>query len=173
MSEKMVTPYFLTDAIAKEAVSYVLDLIKCFHDLGKIRRQMCHIVILVPSMKDDKKSDYSDYPDYPIKPHILLEHSIGDPQQWPHKFDSIARCKALQLWHGRNEGCTDCMPHLLFPGDTPYWGGVKRDGIVVACSGFQPHFDRMFAGIVADLCIGIAYNVWAGTLSSFTEDFLP
>ena len=52
------------------------------------------------------------------------------------------------------------MPHLLFLGDTPYWGGVKREGIVVACSGVQPHFDRMIAGMVADGLIAMAYELW-------------
>ncbi|PIQ68706.1 MAG: hypothetical protein COV91_02745 [Candidatus Taylorbacteria bacterium CG11_big_fil_rev_8_21_14_0_20_46_11] len=68
--------------------------------------------------------------------------------------------KAIQLWHDRNDDRTNIMPHLLFSGDTVYWGGVKRHGIVVACSGVQPWFDKMFSGMIADMLVGIAYNAW-------------
>ena len=173
MSEKMLTPAFLTKIIAVEAVNHVLEVVNKFHDMGLLKRAMCHIVVLVPSMKDDKDTDYSGYPNYPIEPKLLYEASLDNPANWPHKFDSIARCKALQLWHDRNDDRTDCMPHLLFPGDTHYWGGVKRHGIVVACSGFQPYFDKMFSGMVADMCIGLAYNEWAKIRADFKDDFLP
>jgi len=76
---------------------------------------------------------------------------------------------ALQLWHGRNDDRTDRIPHLLFPGDTPCWGGVKRHGIVVTCSGFQPHFGKMFSGMVADMCIGLSYNAWDQTKDDFVK----
>ena len=70
------------------------------------------------------------------------------------------RCKAVQLWTGCNDGRAGVVPHLLFPGYTPYWGGVKRDGIVVACSGVQPWFDRMISGIVADTIIALAHDAY-------------
>ena len=134
---------------------------------------MCHIVILVPSMENDWPADSEGKPNYhPIEPHLLYEHSLGEKENWPHKFDRIARSKAFQLWHGRNDGRTDCIPHLLFRGDTPWWGGVKRDGIVVSCSGFQPHFDRMFAGMIAEMCVGMAYDDWAEARSKLHGDFL-
>lgn len=173
MSEKVVTPFFLTEEIAKVALSFVGDAIEAFRRDGWLKRLMYHIVILAPSMKDDREADYPDYPDYPLRPHVLAENGEGDPSEWPHKFDNIARCKALQLWTGRNDGRTDSMAHLLFPGDTPWWGGVKRDGIVVACSGFQPHFDRMFAGMVADMCIALACDEKAKWMETHKDDFLP
>jgi len=171
MSEEMLTPKFLTEQVAKKAVHHVLSVIQSLD--GVLNRMMCHIVILVPSMKDDRQRNYPDWPNYQIEPCAIYEYSFGNMSNWPHRFDSIARCKALQLWHDRNDDRTDCMPHLLFPGDTPYWGGVKRHGIVVACSGFQPHFDKMFSGMIADMCIGLSYNGWTDLKDDLNEDFLP
>jgi len=52
-------------------------------------------------------------------------------------------------------------------------GGVKRYGIVVACSGFPPHFDKMFSGMIADMCIGLAYDYWArAKKNGFDQDFV-
>lgn len=164
----MLTPQFLTKDIARTATIQTLSLIKQMSPI--LSREACHIVILVPSMIDDRLS-MTDYPDYPIKPHLLYEYSLNT-KSWNHKFDMIARCKALQLWHGRNDDRTDCMPHLLFSRDTPYWGGVKRHEIVVACSGFQPHFDKMFSGIIADTCIGLAYNSWTKYKKTLEGDFI-
>jgi hypothetical protein len=31
----------------------------------------------------------------------------------------------------------------------------------------------MFSGIIADICIGLAYNEWAKTKEGFKGDFLP
>jgi len=166
MSE-ILYPAFLTEEIAERAVNNTLLVIESMQNF--LPHMMCHIVILVPVMNYDQ----DDYPNHPIEPSVLYEYSLGDPKKWPHNFASIARCKALQLWHDRNDGRTDCMPHLLFFGDTPFWGGVKRRGIVVACSGFQPHFDKMFSGIIADMCIGMAYDRWAKVKKDFKEDFLP
>jgi len=173
MSEKVVTPLFLTKEIAETALSFVGDAIEAFHRMRRLKRQMYHIIILVPSMKDDWEAGYPDYPDYPIKPCVLAEESAGDLSEWPHRFDIVARSKALQLWTGRNDGRTNCIPHLLFPGDTPYWGGVKRDGIVVACSGFQEHFDMMFAGMVADICVAMACDEKTKWMETHKDDFLP
>jgi len=174
MSKNILTPAFLTKEIAKVSVRCVLDII---HDMKlSLPRMACHIVVLVPSMKDDRNEDFPDWPNYQIEPSVLYEFSLGYRVDWsPHKFDDIARCKALQLWHERNDDRTDCMPHLLFPGDTPYWGGVKRHGIVVTCSGFQPYFDKMFSGMIADMLIGLSYNLWAKTKDEegFDRDFLP
>ncbi len=164
----ILKPYFLTEKIAGDSIAYVLNIIADLFDKKELKHLDFHMVILVPSMKVDRL----DYPNYLVEPSILYEFSSGDKNKWEHKFDEIAQCKALQLWHGRNDGRTDCIPHLLFPEDTPWWGGVKRQGIVVACSGFQPHFDKMFSGLVADMCIGKAYNEWANLQSNLEGDFL-
>lgn len=160
MLEKTVTPKFLTEATARLALDIVLGAFKQTPLSTLVKRQACHIVILVPSMKDDREANFPDWPNYAITPQVLLEHSLGDRAEWSAEYDNIARCKALQLWHERNDDRTDIMPHLLFPGDTPYWGGVRRHGIVVACSGVQPYFDKMIAGMIADTLVGLAYHFW-------------
>ncbi len=159
-SERIVTPRFLTREIAELAVKQVLLLTESQNFRVLVSPFSCHIVILVPSMKDDRTSNYPDWPNYDIRPWAIYEQSIGTEEGWSHRYDEIARCKALQLWQGRNDSGTDTMPHLLFSGDTPYWGGVKRDGIVVACSGLKPWLDKMIAGMICDMCIALAYNSW-------------
>ncbi len=157
----LITPKFLTKQLAQQAVETVLAAIMKPSPIGELlKRQACHIVILVPAMKDDREAHYPDWPDYPITPVSLYEHSLGDRRKWTGDYESIARCKALQLWHGRNDDRTDVMPHLLFSGDAPYYGGVQRHGIVVTCSGVQPWFDKMIAGMIAEVIVAIAYNAW-------------
>jgi len=128
------------------------------------KRVQAHIVVLVPSTKDDGPK-WSNYPLYTNEPHILYEISFGrgsEPgeDQFEYPFDQIARCKALQLWQGRNDGRTDIQPHLLFEDETPFWGGVKRHGLVAACSGVQPWADQAVAGITLDLLVAMSYEAW-------------
>lgn len=157
---KLLPPKFLTPAIAQVAVKNAFEIL--FNGVGiadLVSRNIGHVIVIVPAMKDERAEDYPSYPDYPIHPYILYEESFHK-SVWPYEFDNIARCKGLQLWHERNDDRTDCIPHLLFPGDTPFWGGVYRHGIVVAFSGTQPYFDKMVSGMVADLCVGLAYHAW-------------
>ncbi len=148
---------FLTREIAEFAVMKIVPLIREMK--SSLNRQVCHIIVLVPAKKETH-TDLCGYPYYEIEPRVLFEYSLGDPETWPRKFNEIAFSKALQLWQGRNDDRTDCMPHLLFPGDTPFWGGVRRYGFVVACSGFQPRYDQMFAGLIAEICAAMAYDAW-------------
>jgi hypothetical protein len=143
----------LAEKVVKTILAAVMDPLT----IGAIlNRKACYIVIIVPGMT----TEGCMYPDYPITPHVLYEHSEGDTASSNHEYDEIARCKALQLWHGRNDDRTDCIPHLLFNGDTPYYGGVKRGDIVVTCSGFKPWLDKMVSGMICDMLIGLAYQAW-------------
>jgi len=170
-----VTPKLLSAYLVEQVVKHVLG---SFEPSNKIHVEIegietCHIVVLVPAMKDDRANDYPSWPNYQLQPHCMYEQSVGSKENWSHKFDDIARCKALQLWHDRNDDRTDCMPHLLFPGDTPYWGGVKRHGIVVTCSGVDPWFDKMISGMIADMIIAFAYNGWMkGEDKKYDRSFL-
>ena len=160
--KKMVGPKFITAELVSQVVDLVLNAIM-FGDspLCKLlKRQACHIVVLVPSMEDDRATDYAKWPVYPIEPLAIYDRSFGDKEIWSAPYDDIARCKALQLWGDRNDDRTDIMPHLLFSGDTPCWGGVKRHGIVVACSGVQSFFDKMISGMIADAIAGFGYNAY-------------
>ena len=144
-------PRFLTKELALEAMENVARFVVATYPT---ERTTFHIVMLVPQMD----YDYNKYPNCPIVPLLLAEYSHDGQHAWSRDYDNIARCKALQLWHNRSDGGTDTKPHLLINGDTPYWGGVKRDGIVVACSGVESYFERMIAGMVADACIALSYR---------------
>lgn len=135
---------FLTPAVARG----VVEKIKTFAlNLSELKRAHLHIVIYVPSENGI--------------PELLFESSLGEKSEWEHDYEKIAQSKAHQIWQGRNDsGATSIMPHLLRPGDTPYYGAVKRKSIVVACSGVQPWFDQMISGMVAEMCIAYAHNAW-------------
>ena len=150
-----MTPKFLTKEVAEQAVKAALLIMQNPPLKDMFKRQACHIVIIVPEMEVEGR----EYPNFTIRPCLLLEISI-DVGSWSADYKGIAQCKALQLWHGRNDTRTDIRPQLMFPGDAPYWGGVKRHGIVVACSGVQPWLDQMISGMVADICKALAYEAW-------------
>jgi len=163
MFQEIINLAFLTEKVAKEAILHAEKIIysmkkKLPNPIG------AHIVILVPCLNiaqdGDRKSDEISIllSNDQIEPHEVYSYDIGNKKKWKHNFRAIAMSKARQLWHGLNDGRTDCMPHLIFPGETPFWGGVKKDGIVVACSGFAPYFDKLFSSIIADICIALAYD---------------
>src|SRR3989344_4258149 len=166
----LLTPKFLTKEIAQITVQQTITAVMASPIGDMLKRKACHIVILVPAIKDDRATNYVDYPNYPAQAYILYEHSVGK-EIWSAKYDEVARCKAQQLWHDRNDDRTSIKPHLLFSGDTVYWGGVKRHGIVVACSGVQAWFDKMISGMIADVLIGLAYNAFMNRENP-KEDFL-
>ncbi|HVN26242.1 MAG TPA: hypothetical protein VMT99_01130 [Candidatus Paceibacterota bacterium] len=158
---RMITPKFLTAEMAKTAIEATLN---CLYE-GKLKdalqphRKQLYVVVLVPGMMDDRP-DYPAWPNYDLRPVALYEYTLGDPEEFPYPFNDIAKCKALQLWHDRNDDRTEIIPHLLFPGDTPFWGGVKRRGIVVSCSGVKPWLDKMISGMVADMLVAMAHAAW-------------
>ncbi len=157
--QKMLTPKFLTEADAKFCISHVINSLFANPDVP-LKRQACHVVVLCPKMPDDREGDYPRWPAYQMEPHLLAEMSFGDRSIWTAEYDNIARCKVLQEWHDRHDGRTDIIPHLLFPGDTPFWGSVKREFIATGCSGVQSYFDKMIAGQVTDMVIALAYHRW-------------
>jgi hypothetical protein len=157
-------PRFLVTA-AEEALLMVVGAILDYDrgcDPAMLKRREFHVVVVGPQVITELSEGVLFRSPYKrsIGPHIMAERSEGDRADWKYAYQDIARGKALQLWEDRNDGGTDIQPHLLFEGDTPFWGGVKRSGIVVTCSGVQPYFDRMIAGMVADATIGLAYDAW-------------
>lgn len=156
---KPITPKYLTKNVAQLAVAIALNAV-----VGKesplksfLKRLHFCIVVLVPAMQPDGESDW---PDHPIEPHEIYAHAFGNREDWEHPYDNIARGKALQLCSRRNDDRAGNIPHLLFPGDTPHWGGVRREGIVVTCSGVQPWFDRLISGMVADAIVALAHDAY-------------
>ena len=125
---------------------------------SRVEELQCHFIVLVPAMENRPAGNSPRWWDSPLHPEAIYDDSFGDKSTWPYPFDEIARGKARQLWQGRNGGGSDIQPHLLFSGDTLYWGGVKRQEIVVAGSGFECWIDRMLSGIIAEMLIGLAYE---------------
>lgn len=155
----LLTPKFLTKEVAREAVEAALCAAGRVPDIFS-QGTRHHIVVLVPGMVDDRP-DYASWPYYDIKPMCLYEASVTIDTDGPSAGDvrrDIVRCKALQLWHGRSDG--GIQPHLLFSGDTPYWGGVRRHGLVVACCGYKPYYDAMICGIAVDAMVAMAQHAW-------------
>jgi hypothetical protein len=165
----IVTPKHLTVGVCKAAVKIALCAVmeegSILHTV--VKRPCCHIVVLVPGMEIEGHS----YPNYPIHPVAIYDHSFGDREGWAAKYDEIAQCKALQLWHDRNDEKPGVECHLLFPGDTVYWGGVKRHGIVVTCSGIQPFYDQLISGITADSIKALSYSAFEGS-GDANKDFV-
>ena len=158
---KRLMPRFLTKEMAQKVVPDMVNLSRDIFRKEFGQSEGCHVVILVPSVEDVRTTGYPDYPNYPIEPGMLYERSFGDKKQWSHPFAEIAKCKALQLWRGQNvDGNMNCQAHLLFSDDTPFWGGVKRQGIVIACSGFKPYWDQMISGMIADALIALARHAY-------------
>lgn len=146
-------PYFLTRSLVEEndVVGKALEFLFSFK---AIQERHCHIVIVVPEVVQDTSEPGRSLA-HKIVPYILYESSVGK-EDWKYDLDKIAQSKASQLWHDFADGSLLPRPHLLFDGDTIWVGGVKREGIVVTCSGFEEYFDRMIASIIADVCIALA-----------------
>jgi len=89
---------------------------------------------------------------------ILCEHSIGAPEQWDADYAGMARAKAKLCWrHGMDSHAIQASyPYLLQHGDTLLWGGVCRQGIVVAMSGFHPWYDDAFSCAIAACLAALA-----------------
>jgi hypothetical protein len=179
MGTNALYPAFLTPEIAESSIN--LTLAACLHVLKPEARDLrelnCHFVVLVPTMVcGDEQCGGVWFPDFEIKPRVLCEVTFGEERRemWSHKYDEIARSKTMQLWHGRNLGETDISPHLLFPEDTYYWGGVYRHGIVVAGSGFKSYQDKMCSGMSADMMVYRAYGTYLKWRKENPyEDFIP
>jgi hypothetical protein len=171
----MLTPKFLPRSVVEDVILAVATMVTTNAHLGdQLKRKAFHVVVIGPSMVDGRGTGYPDYPNYPAQPSVLGEMSFGNKEVWSGQYDSIARCKALQLWWDQNEdGLTDIVAHLLFPDDTRYWGGVKRHGLVAACSGVEPYFDQMISGMTADALKAVARHAYETSPDKINKkDFL-
>lgn len=169
---ELTPPTFLTHEMAEAAVEAVVEAVLNPAAGSKLagagaflrpKRQQCHVVVVVPGVTDTITPDDSRnwMEQHQVKPLVLFQKSFyGGRNELDAAFGSFARMKANQLWYDRNDDRTGILPHLLFKGDTIYWGGVKRLGIVVACSGIQPYIDKLISGMVADMLITMAYEAW-------------
>jgi hypothetical protein len=149
---ELAKPGILDASAAREAVQMSLPSIeKALLRPGVSGEHCLHIVIVDPLVK---------YGTGPFKDAVLHEHSIGDPKQWDADYRSFALGKAELAW---KSGCDthviqEVHPHMLQIGDTLLWGGVCRDGLIVAASGAHPWFDEAFANMVAGFLLAIAHE---------------
>ena len=164
-TQLIVTPKFLTMEMANRAIDFAVTSVMespALQGFLHPKRNDLHVVVLVPGViQNIGELVFPDRSNSNMSAVVLTEKSFGDEDKFEHPYAEIALSKGLQLWTDRNyDGRTDCVPHLLFVGDTPYWGGVKRNGLVVACSGVQPWIDRLISGIVLDTLTTMAYQAW-------------
>ncbi len=85
-----------------------------------------------------------------------LVTSIGDVAKSSYPLAKIALSKA-ELSHRTGLPTAKLLPQHLLDGDTVYWGSAVLDGIVVGCSGLDPHHDEMFAYWIAAAIQAEAY----------------
>ncbi len=147
---EITKPGLLDTSAAREAVEMALPSIEKALQRPDVSGERClHLVIVDPLVK---------YGTRPFKEAVLYEHSVGDPKQWDADYRSFARGKAELAW---KSGCDthviqEIHPHMLQVGDTLLWGGVCRDGLIVAASGAHPWFDEAFANMVAGFLLAVA-----------------
>ena len=136
--------------LAREAVELVLPAIFRLLEHYAKRKHLC-IVVMDPGIKPWEGS---------FEKAVLYQHRIGNPAEWEHDYQDIARSKAQQAW--RN-GQANIITQMLGPAnlktcDTVYWGSFEYQGVIVAASGIQPWFDMLVSAWVAVAIQQIAQN---------------
>lgn len=149
--------YLLDESTASRAIELVKPLITRTMQSGSVKRKDLHIVILDPT-----------------DGLLLYERSFGDSSRWEHPYHLIARSKALVAMRTKADSITvqTHMPWKYREDETPYGGGVYRDGIVVGVSGVQWYFDQMFAEMIAAALKAFCIEKMQTELAK-DEDFLP
>lgn len=140
----------VTRELAAEAVGLALPAIeRALTRPGVSGERVLHLVVMDP-VANPAGSEFEDA--------ILYEHTVGDPASWGADYRGFARAKAALAWRLQCDThlVQELRPHLLRPGDTLLWGGVVRDGLVVAASGAHPWFDEAFANAVAGFLAALA-----------------
>jgi hypothetical protein len=174
MSQKVVTPMFLTKEIAETAVegavrAFFIREKKKHRSKKKTRKHMpfgrnCYVAIYVLSYPtgENGRADYTQ----PAQYSFLYGKAFGCRDKWKHDFEDIARCKAVK-------GERSDQPHLLFPGETIYWGNVEMDGIRIGCSGFASEDDKKISRGTGRRLIRLAKAKHDKFMQTYKEDFLP
>lgn len=132
----------LTYELVEEAVEILRPTIEAFLKSERTGgRPNLHLVILKPKTED-----------------VLLETSFGDGRHtWKYTYDLFAEAKARQCAREGMTGRTLLRdaPWLVKPNDTRYVGGVYENGLAIAASGVQDHFDEMISWMVLSAIQGL------------------
>jgi hypothetical protein len=139
----------LTQQRAELAVNVAMSILAELQDREIIADKDLHITILDPAFKGGFGEGI-----------ILYERSVGDQSKWNYNYEEIARLKAKMTYEHKlpSKVIVEQMPYLLEWRDIKYWGSAYMDGIIVAVSGFDQHFDQMLAEIIASLCKGFCFD---------------
>lgn len=142
-------------SLARKAFTFVLPSIERLMDSDEFSRRQLHIVIVNPLVLPVNMDSYTWG-----ETAILLEHSIGTEAEWERDFRAIARSKARLSWLHQmpSQLIQQRAPYLASESDTTYFGSAVRDGLVVAASGVQPHYDQMVSEWVLEALRAVAIH---------------
>lgn len=87
-------------------------------------------------------------PDKSFKDNCFLVTGFGERSAWKLDYERMALSKAEKSVR-TGLSSVNIEAHYFREGDTPYWGSVVLDDIVVACSGVEAHYDEMFSMWIA------------------------
>ena len=131
----------LNRALVQEAFDMLRPHIETFLQQHASQTNMSVVISAVEAINpnDANKS---------FKENCLLVTGFGDPDAWELDYERIALSKAEKsVRTGISSAVVE--PHYFREGDTPYWGSVALDGIVVGCSGVEGFYDEMFSMWIA------------------------
>ena len=146
---------FLMSEAAEEAVRRALPSITNMMEEHKVDGSDLYIVVLDPDVTP------TSFDGVIIRDAYLYEEIIGDGGL---NYQQYAHDKARETWRtGLPSRVVQTRPHLLSIDDTVYGGSAIYEGIIVACSGVEEHYDETFALTIAAQCWGLsmdAYKKW-------------
>lgn len=136
---------YIDAELARRAVALALPAIEAaLQDEAISGQHLLHLVVLNPARTPAECS---------FGEALLHEQTVGRLERllWDADYAALAREKAELSWrHGMDSRRLQLLePHRLREGDSPLWGGVCLQGIVVAASGAMPEWDEAFSLAVA------------------------
>lgn len=129
--------------VRSEVVSMINGTVNAVRRSYEIKESDASVVVSTLGLNSAKLNEYGLF-------HVY-EYGGKPKQTWAYDFEKIAMAKASALAIGKNSGeISQPTPATsMLPGDTRYWGGVKLNDVIVACSGFLSEYDQMISGIIA------------------------
>jgi hypothetical protein len=144
-SRQHKTSHFADAAAVDQAMRMALLMIQpSCKDKNVCGAGFLSIIVMKPGL---------DPRDTPFEEAILLEHAVGDKDEWDADYAAYAKAKARLTWETGLDGSVvqALQPQRLREGDTLLGGAVCLDGIVVGVSGAFPWYDEAFALSIAAL----------------------
>lgn len=135
--------------LALKAIEIMLPSIEKLFE--QTNRKELHIIIMDPALKPWEAS---------FEDAILVEKSLGSPDEWAFPFDELARKKAKQAWRESTANIQTQMMHpsRLRDDDLLYYGSFVYGNIIVACSGVEQWYDMLISAWIAISMEQLAVN---------------